>query len=476
MIAAMRRIFSVRSMVAPGQIIGEIPPTREVYRRLSKIALPSVIEMVFMALIGSVDVIMIAPLGYGAVAAVGLAGQPRMLMLSLFFALNIGVTAIVARRKGEEKPKEANLALRNALVLISALSAVVLTAALTFSGSLLRLAGAQDDVIVMSESYFRIMMYFLPIDALTMCINAAQRGIGNTRTTMYVNLASNLVNVFFDYLLIYGNWGFPKMGVAGDAWASGIGICAGFVLCLYSLLSKKNSDRFLRFSLHDSWRLDRTTTKSIVKVGGNAMVEQVAIRIGFFSYAAIVASLGTAAFAAHQVGMQFLTISFTFGDGIAVAGTSLVGQMLGSKRPDMAMIYGKSSQRVALVAGILLASCIATFRHPLVSIFLNPALPENAVPYALASNILLMVALFQLVQTSGVVVSGCLRGAGDNLYVAMVMMICVVGIRPILSLFAIHVLHIGLVGTWSASLIDMCIRLTLVYRRFSSGKWQSIKI
>jgi Na+-driven multidrug efflux pump len=84
-----------------------------------------------------------------------------------------------------------------------------------------------------------------------------------------------------------------------------------------------------------------------------------------------------------------------------------------------------------------------------------------------------MVALFQPVQTSSVVISGCLRGAGDNLYVAAVMIICVVGIRPLLSLFAINILHIGLVGAWSASIIDMCVRLTLVYRRFSGGKWQT---
>ena len=476
MITAARKFFSVQSMVPAKNRIGEIPSSKETYQTLWKIALPAVIEMVFMSLIGSVDVIMIAPLGYEAVAAVGLAGQPRMLMLSLFFALNIGVTAIVARRKGELNQQAANEALRNALVLVLALIAVVTAAAISLAYPLMRLAGAQDDTIHMAASYFRIMAYFLPINAVTLCINAAQRGVGDTRTTMYVNLVSNLVNLFFDYLMIYGNWGFPALGVDGDAWASGIGICVGFLLCLYSVCSKKSVGHFLHLSFHDSWRLKKETTHAILKVGGNAAVEQIAIRIGFFAYAAIVASLGTQAFAAHQVGMQFLSLSFTFGDGIAVAGTSLVGQMLGAKRPDMAMIYGKVSQRTALVAGITLATFIALFRHPLVSIFLNPAKPENAVSFTMATQVLLMVALLQLFQTSSVVISGCLRGAGDNLYVAMVMLICVVGIRPLFSLFAIHVLHVGLVGAWSSALIDMSIRLTLVYRRFAGGRWQSIVI
>ena len=476
MLTAVRNFFSPAHMVPSEKIIGEIPSAKEAYRTLWRIAIPSVVEMVFMSLIGSVDTMMIAPLGYQSVAAVGLAGQPRMLLLSLFFALNVGVTAIVARRKGEGNQRDANLALRNAMLLILALSAVVMTIGLTISNPLMRLAGAKDDTIEMSESYFRILAYFLPINAMTMCINAAQRGVGNTRTTMFVNLTSNVVNVIFNALMIYGYMGFPAMGVAGAAWATGIGFCAGFIMCLYSIYKSKQGDQFLRLSFHDNWRLHKGTMKSIIRVGGNAMVEQVVLRIGFFTYAAIVAALGTETFAAHQVGMQFLNISFTFGDGVAVAGTALVGQMLGSKRPDMAMIYGRCSQRTTLVVSLMLATCIVIFRHPLVSIFLNPANPENAIPYAIAAEIMIMVALFQPVQTSSVVISGCLRGAGDNLYVALVMLICVVGIRPALSLFAINVLHLNLVGTWSASLIDMCVRMTLMSRRFASGKWQTIKL
>ena len=476
MIPAIRNFFSVRHMVPADQVVEELPSSKESYRNLMRIALPSVVEMVFMSLIGSVDVIMISPLGYEAVAAVGLAGQPRMLMLSLFFALNIGVTAIVARRKGQKKPQEANLALRNALLLTGFLSFFVLALVLHFSYPLMRMAGAQEDSIHMAESYFRILSYFLPINVITMCINAAQRGVGNTRTTLYVNLVSNLVNVFFNYLLIFGHWGFPALEVEGVAWASGIGICVGFLLCLYSLLNRRSPGQFLRVSLQDNWKPHRETLRSILRVGGNAMAEQVAVRIGFFAYAAIVASLGTQAFAAHQVGIQFLNISFTFGDGLAVAGTALVGQMLGSKRPDLAMLYGKASQRLAVVASIVLASNIVLFRYPLVSIFLNPAIPENAASFQMAVQVMFMVALFQLVQTSSVVISGCLRGAGDNLYVALVMLICVVGIRPLVSLFSIHVLHIGLLGPWSSALLDMSIRLALVYKRFSSGRWQSIQI
>ena len=87
-----------------------------------------------------------------------------------------------------------------------------------------------------------------------------------------------------------------------------------------------------------------------------------------------------------------------------------------------------------------------------------------------------MVALFQPFQTSSVVISGCLRGAGDNRFVAVVMLICVTFLRPLLSLAAIHVLHLGLMGAWAASLVDMSVRMICVYKRFSSAKWFDIKV
>ncbi|HML48401.1 MAG TPA: MATE family efflux transporter, partial [Clostridia bacterium] len=294
------------------------------------------------------DTMMVGVVGKEAIAAVGLTGQPRMLMMSLFFALNVGVTAIVARRKGEGNPADANQTLRNALVLLLAISVVMMVVSLSISRPLILFAGAQPDTIDMANTYFRILMWALPINAATMCINAAQRGVGNTRITMYVNVVANLVNVLFNYLLIGGHLGFPRLEVAGAAIATVIGYCVGFVLALYSVISNRRQAGFLRLSHYDDWRLKRKTIESIARLGGNAMIEQVAMRIGFFAYAMIVAALGTDAFAAHNICMQFLNITFTFGDGIGVASTALVGQNLGQKRPDLSQMYGKMGQRMAM--------------------------------------------------------------------------------------------------------------------------------
>lgn len=466
------RLFSVEGMVAPAQRVGELPATKEAYRDVIRIALPSVMELVLVSLVGSIDTMMVGSIGPEAIAAVGLTGQPRMLILCVFFALNIGVTAVVARRKGQDLQGKANEALRNALVIITLVSFALMAIALAFANPLMRLAGAKDDTVYLASEYFTIISLVLPLNALTLCINAAQRGVGNTRITMVVNIASNVVNIILNWLLIGGNLGFPRLGVAGAAIATMIGFIVGFILSLWSVISRKSVGRFLHISFrHNDWRLKKDTLQAIGKVGGNAMLEQIALRVGFFVYARLVADLGTMAFAAHQICMQFLNISFNFGDGIGVAGTSLVGQMLGQERPDMALMYGKVSQRMAMVMAFMLAGFVALMRYPLVSLFTS-----DQEVLVLAAQVMLMVAAFQPLQTSSVVLSGCLRGAGDTRYVAGIMLMCVTLIRPILTYTGIHVIGLGLFGAWSASLIDMVIRVSCVYKRFHSGKWTKIKV
>lgn len=470
----LERIFSVQNMLPKKHIRGEIPSSAQAYKNVWHIAGPSVLEMVAQSIIGSVDTMMVGTLGSAAIAAVGLTNQPRMLMLAVFFAMNAGVTAIVARRKGEGRPEEANRTLRNALLLILGLTFVIMIAALAFSRQLMELAGAQPDTIDDANTYFRILAWALPINALNMCINAAQRGVGNTRITMMVNIIANLVNVAFNYLLIGGNLGFPALGVTGAALATVLGFTVALVLSLISILGHSKNNGFLRLSFKADWRLHSDTVRAITRVGGNAMIEQVAMRIGFFVYARIVADLGTKAFAAHQVCMQFLNITFTVGDGIGIAATALVGQKLGEKRPDLSMLYGKVSQRMAFAASMTLLSVLIIFRTPLVSMFIDETRDPEVL--ALASQVMIMVALFQPFQTSSVVISGCLRGAGDNRFVARIMLVCVTFIRPLLSLLAIYRLNFGLMGAWAASLVDMSIRLLCVYTRFNSAKWFDIKV
>jgi putative MATE family efflux protein len=411
---------------------------------------------------------MVGVLGDYAVASVGITAQPRMIFLSLIFALNIGVTAIVSRRKGEDDQSSARLCLRQALVVELMLMVVMTAVAVLLSRWIMSVAGAEADTIEPATQYFNILSYGLIFNAVSMTICAAQRGIGNTKITMTVNLTANLVNVVFNFLLIGGNFGFPKLGVAGAAIATVMGYAVGMTLAIRSVLIK---DSYLRISKKDDWKLNKAMLKSITKIGGNSVFEQIVLRFGFFSYAAIVARLGTASYAAHLIAMQLMNLSFTFADGIAVATTSLVGQNLGKKRPDLSIMYGKIGQRFAFMISIVLCVISIAGRFVFPTLF-----TKELSTIAAASQVIFILGLIQPVQTTQIVMAGSLRGAGDTRYVAITMLLTAAIMRPGISLLFIYVFGWGLPGAWYAIIVDQTIRLVLLYRRFSMGKWISIKV
>lgn len=478
----LKRAFGVEYMLPKGMTSNDLPSSGSMYKEYIRLAVPSVLEMVLISLIGMLDTIMVSNCGTDAVAAVGLVGQPRMLMLCIFFAMNVGVTAVVARRKGEGRKEDANQVLRNMIIIIIALSVVLMLIIMPFAESLMRFAGAEEGrTLKDATDYFLIVGAALPFNALSMAICAAQRGVGNTKLTMYVNILSNIVNVCFNWLLINGIGPFPEMRVQGAALATALGMFVGFVLSILSLFGGRKNNSFLQISLKDDWRLKKQPIMDVVKLSSSAMLEQIFMRIGFFSYAKIVANLGTDAFAAHQISMQFLNLSFCFADGLGVAGTSLVGQMLGRKRKDLSHIYGAIAQKFSFVVAIVLATCCITMRGPLVSMFIKSTDGETV--RTLSEMIMIIVGVFQPFQMLAVVVSGALRGAGDVKYTARVMMVTVAIMRPVLAFIAVYILgtvmgkeHIALIGCWSAALIDMITRMVLMLKRYKGGKWHDIKV
>ncbi|MDR1689271.1 MAG: MATE family efflux transporter [Clostridiales bacterium] len=464
----LKKFFSTQNLVKENMRLGEITPSREAYKTALLIALPAVLEMISMSVISMADTAMVGKIGHHVVAAVGLTNQPRMIFLAVFFALNVGVTAIVSRRKGEGDREAARLCLRQALLIELVLVVIMSFLAVILAHDMMLLAGAEADTIGPATDYFRIIGAGLVFNALSMTICGAQRGVGNTRVTMMVNITANVVNVFFNFLLIEGRFGFPRMEAAGAALATVIGYAVGFCLALYSVLNKES---YLKISRRDNWKINIPMMKGIAAIGGNSIFEQVAMRIGFFAYTRIVADLGTDKFAAHQIAMQLMNLSFTFADGIAVATTALVGQNLGKKRHDLSIMYGKIGQRMALVIAIIIGAVSISGRYIFPTIF-----TDNVSVIATTAGIISILGLIQPVQTSQIVMAGSLRGAGDTKFVALTMLVTVALIRPGFCLLFVNVLGMGLPGAWFAIMADQIVRLVMLYWRFSSGKWVNIKV
>ncbi len=464
----INRFFGVENLIPKKYHSQSLPSTEEVYKKTLKIAWPSAMEAILISLIGAVDMMMVGGLGTNAIAAVGITTQPKFLIMAFVLALNTGTTVIVSRRKGENNQEGARRSLRNALVLSVVISLISTIIGLVFSREILTFSGANSDYINEAMSYFNIVLVGNFFYLISLTITAAQRGVGNTKISLITNLSANIVNIIFNYLLINGIWIFPRWGVAGAAVATAMGNVVSLILAIYNLSYK---DNFLHLNFKQDWSLDPKTLVSIWKISSSSLIEQVFIRIGFMMYAKAVAGLGTLQFATHYIVMQVMSITFSAGDGLAIATSSLVGQSLGAKRPDLAYLHGKVSQRIGVVISISLAILIILNRSLIISLF-----SSEAEIIDLGAQILIILSFIIQFQIAQVITVGSLRGAGDVRFVAMLSLLSVTIIRPVLTYFLAYTLGFGLYGAWFSVVFDQMIRYFVSHYRFKQAEWVKIEV
>ncbi|MDR3121898.1 MAG: MATE family efflux transporter [Clostridiales bacterium] len=468
LILRLQKFYRPGNLVKEGLKLGEIPDTRAAYGSVISIAWASVAEAFLVSMISMADTLMVSVVGDEAIAAVGLVTQPRFLVQTLVIALNMSVVSITARRKGERDTIGASACLKQGLVLSLLLSLVFSALVTPFSGQILRFAGAHDDSIGMAKAYFDILIRGIPLCNLSLTISAALRGTGNTKASMAINMTSNVVNLIFNYLLIGGRFGFPALGVPGAAIATVIGWGVGLLLALRFVLHR---DGFLSIRSKFGWKPERAMLSSMFKVASGSLVEQLCMRAGFLTYGIIIARLGTIVYATHQILANILSLSFSFGEGYGIAASSLVGQNLGAKRPDLSIVYGKICQRLSLITSTAVFALLTLFGRNMLRAFSdNPQIIKTG------SDILLLMVIIIYGQASQLIFMGALRGAGDTRYTAAVSLVSITFIRPVVSLLLAYGLGLGLFGAWIAFVADQYTRLVLTYRRFSSGKWVTIKL
>ncbi len=462
------KLYNPDTILKNSEIFGDIPPTKTILSTVFKIAWPSTVEAFFIAMVGMVDTVMVSSLGEGAVAAVGLTNQPKFIGLSFFVAVSVAVSAIVARRRGENDPKAANRTLYNALGISLIATVIISSFFFFFSDTVLTLVGSNEDTHASASIYLKIIMCSVIFQVISMIINSAQRGSGNTKVVMRSNLVSNLVNLVFNYLLIGGNFGFPALGVKGAAIATVLGTIAAMMMSILSVLPGKS---FVALNSLNFFKFDFATLKSINKVASSSLVEQFFLRFGFLMFATFAAGLGTIEFAAHQIGLNIMSLSFSFAEGLSVAAISLVGRSLGQKRPDLAKLYGAMCQRIGFVVSIVLAIIFFFYGTSIYGLFTDRS---DVLNYGtIITNMISVIVFMQIAQ---LIYMSCLRGAGDTKYTAYISLFAIGILRPIVSYSMCYIFGWGLIGLWIATVVDQTVRLVLASARFKKGKWVTLKL
>ena len=433
---------------------------------------PVFIEVLLGSLFGMIDMMMVGRISEHAaqaVSAVGMTNQPVFLGLSFVQALNVGGTAIIARYYGAKKYKNISLVLKHVMLLamlgfvlpISVLMILLAPYVLSF-------LGADSSVIEVGSGYFRVIMFGFIFQSFSFTMTAALRGIGETKIPMRNNLIANSLNVLGNAVLIYGLFGFPVFGVTGAAISTALSNVIAMSLNLRFVLSKK-SVLYLDFKEKFEFRFEMM--KDLIRIGLPTALEQLALRVGIISFLNIVSGLGTNVYAAHQISLNILNLTYSPAQAFGITASTLMGQSLGAKNEQLARIYTRMCQRIGFVIAIGMSLFIFFGSKTLAEFYsTNPEIIQNTM------IALTIVAFVQPFQSHQLITSGALRGAGDTVWPLIAIFVGSILIRVSLGYIFVNMIGLGLAGAWYAVFIDQFIRWLIILFRFRSGKWKNIRI
>lgn len=445
------------------------------YRRKTiRLTVPVFLELLISSLFGMVDMMMVGNSGPShittpSIAAVGITNQMMLIGIALAQAISVGGTAMISRYCGANEEERVPNVVKHLIFLVVGLLIIPFVSFnLLMPRSIMSFIGAELDTISIGVNYFRVVVLGFIFQSFNLAIFAAIRGAGDTRTPMIVNVCINLLNVFGNYILIFGKFGAPALGVTGAGISTSLSHVIASIVLFIMLLNKSH---VVKLNISQGFKLDKNILQNLFKIGVPAALEQVGFRLGVLLFIKIVSSLGTVVYATHQIVSNILSLSFAPGQSFGIAASTLVGRSLGQKRVDRANTFIKEINRLALIASVFFAFIFYFFGAKITGLYTrDPAIIEQSIV------IMKIIALIQPFQASAFAISGGLRGAGDTLSTLIVTIIGIVFIRLVTAHILINIVGIGLVGAWLAMLLDQFVRWIGMVARYKSGQWKHIKL
>jgi len=424
-------------------------------------AYPTVVTMFSHALMSFADTVMVGTLGYSEIGAVGLANVLFFTTLSVFMG-SVEITNTFASQSfGSGDEMGASRFGWQGMYMGLLGWPVIILVSLGFP-ALFEVLGPSEKVQALGSSYGMVRLWgsgpFLAYVALTFFF----RGVGMVKVPMIGAVIMNLVNFNLDCLLI------PRMGVEGAAWASNIGIVAATVFIIAAFL---RSSMHERFGTRSSWRPSARLMIRMAKVGLPAGVHFFIDVAAFTIFVSFIGRMGDVALAASQIALQIEQLSFNICWGFTVATTTLVGQYIGAKRPDLAIASVKSAARLFVSYLLVFLVVISISPGWLLGLF-----TEEERVIDVGAQVLYLAMTFMIFDGIGMIAVGALRGAGDTRFPMFVSLIAAWAFfLPLAYLFG-QVFGGGVLGAWLACSVYI-IGVSMVYvARFAGGKWKKMEI
>ncbi len=429
------------------------------YRRTLLLAYPVVLSQLGHIMVGVVDTAMVGQIGTEPQAAVALSNSLYTLVLVFGLGVSYGVTPLVAAADSTKHYAENANLLKHGIV-INTILGILLFVLLYFTSPILNSFDQKKEVVDMAIPFLNVMM----LGMIPLCIFSGFKqfaeGLSFTKVAMIISIAANLLNVLLNYLLIFGHWGLPRMGLMGACWATFISrVVMAVGMFLYVFYNKQFRVYWKGFR---QIKLTGALTKKILGIGVPSGLQWV-FEVGAFSFAIIMIGwISPTAQAAHQVALSIAATTYMMASGLSAAASVRVGNELGLKNREGVRTAGFSAFIIVLVFMSAMAACFILFRNYLPLLFNN-----DAQVISISSSLIVIAAFFQLSDGTQVVGLGALRGMKDVKIPTIITLFAywVIGL-PMSYIFAFP-LHLGVQGIWYGLSIGLGIAAILLLLRFN---------
>lgn len=445
----------------------KILPVNNYYKTILHVALPAIAGLSTQMVVSLVDTAMVGRLDEAtyALAAMGIGVLATWALISFFSSLATGIHVVVARKYGEGDYISCGVTLNNSLLLALGVGAVVAMVGVFFSYPIAHLFATDEIVGNLASEYLYYRFMGIPFFLISVSFRGFFFGINKTKIFMFSGVITNVLNIIFNYIFIYGEFGAPRMGLAGAGLGSTLAtMIDGFFYTAIIMLPSYRK----RFQNLKNLIANKNIISAILKISLPVSFQNVFILLGFLSFVAITGIIGTLEQAATQAVISTLFISFLpcFGFGIAVQ--TLVGNNLGAKKFQLAKIYGFETAKVATIYTIMLGLIFTILpKYVLLIVTNDQTIIDTAAPS------LRIAGFAQIFYAVGVVLANGLQAAGRSFYVMKSEVVTNLLIFVPLAYFLGVYLELGLTWAWMALPVYIILYSLIIYIKFNSNDWQT---
>ncbi len=449
----------------------ELTSIKQLHLKVWYLAWPAVITTLLQTFNGMMDTRFVGHLSNSAqsLTATGTGGQIIFILTAVALGISISINSLVAQAMGAGNISRVREAVEQSISLSLVAGLILGSIVLVMRPQIVTLI-LGNDATAKTSALLCIQFLFLPLLAtpLSFLLNALQgvfRGMGDTRTPLQVQCAMIAVHILCDYTLIYGNFGFPKLGVYGAGAALALSISTGTVLLFYRFLVKTDSG--MSFAA-GSFLPDKNWYLKILRIAIPGSMRSILRILAMMSMTGLLAhSLqATSSIAALNIGIPIEAISFMPGVGYSIAAATLVGQYLGASNIKMGIRCANAAAGQGMVIMSIAATVMFAGAQQLSQIFTT----DTSV-IVLTADYLRINALSEPFIALNMIFNGAMQGAGDTLRPFLITFVCLWLIRIPLSWILMFTLHLNTIGAWYSIAVSSGVGGVVASAVFSRKGW-----